>query len=180
MGQKIEWTGTKGNALAVEIVEARIGGATRATARAYVDGRRFGDDVLTERSSLRNPPAAVLAVVGQLAITDAGVMAKIRTGIADLQAQIDIRPEVVRSRLAQQRGVLAARIGYIVSAGAEDRERIIERANATGIMRTAKRDYATEHAAATAALAAFDAEHPDVLAEIMAQRADDVARWVQN
>ena len=153
-----------------------------ATARAYVDGKRAGEDRLIERTvgaNLRNMPAEILAVVGKIAITNPETLDKVKAGIAVLQAEIDLRPTTIRRRLHEQRATLAENIGYIVSAWGEERERRIERASATGIMRAESRDYTAEHAVATAALAEFDAAHPEVLVAIEAERAENVARWSQ-
>ena len=90
--------------------------------------------------------------------------------IAAAQADIDATPERRLEAAVAERDVLSAALGGLLDTHAGQRRRAIERASADGIYRE-PRDLSAEIAAAREALAAYDREHPEALAEI--ERAEE-------
>jgi uncharacterized protein YhaN len=85
------------------------------------------------------------------------------------KAEFDADPAVVMGRLIEERRGLAAVLNSVRSYAYEMQANRIERARVTGLDSTLP-DTAAEEAEAVKALADFDAAHPEVIAEIRAER----------
>jgi hypothetical protein len=105
---------------------------------------------------------------------------QIKAGIAAKQAELDAQPERIMAKLVAQRKALAEEVGYIAEAAHEDHVRRVERMSATGVGGKPKRDYDAEDTVAREALAKFDAEHPEVLEKIEADKKADTERNMWN
>jgi hypothetical protein len=92
-----------------------------------------------------------------------------------LEAAAQAAAETNPFQLRSERDRLADEIGCLAEAAHEDRVTAIERASATGVY-SKPDDRADAIAAARAALAAFDAAHPEIKAEIVREREASVKR----
>jgi len=174
MSKTITWTA--GNGAEIEIVVGEY--LDSATAAAYVAGRR---ELQSAPAMLKTPAKIgdnlIVANIGKVGLTQ-DRLDQVRAMMAAMQAEIDARPDVQMRKLVAQRKRLVAEISYTLDAAHEDHVRYIERASANGFARRSTRDFAAEVQSARAALAEFDAAHPDVVAKIAAEKADATARFL--
>ncbi len=174
MSNSIAWTASNGTEIKVEVGEY----LDRAIATAYVAGKR---ELQSAPTMLKAPTKVgnkiIVANIGKVGLTQEQ-LDQVRTTMAEVQAGIDARPDVQMRRLIAERNRLAAEVRLILDAAHDEHVRYIERASANGFAKRSVRDFAAEEQAARAALAEFDAAHPDVVAEITTAQAEATARFL--
>jgi len=93
------------------------------------------------------------------------------------QAAIEAEPAVQLRHVIARRKALAEARGFIIAARHEHQRRVTEQASGGAPYSTPPKDFAADLEIARAALAAFDAQHPEALAEIAAECAASRARF---
>lgn len=173
MTETLTWTTSKGSSIEVTIREY----AGRARAEARINGALEIETGLRPVSREVTASIGVTACIGRVGLT-AEREAAVRALMTRVQAEIDATPQARRAALSVERGQLADRIGYLVDAAHEDGVARVEQMSATGVAPKALRDWAAEEAVARAALAAFDAAHPEIVAALEAERAVRAAQFL--
>lgn len=151
-----------------------------AIVHASIDGKMQ----TMSKPAMLTPPkkvgdVTVVAHIGNIGLTQER-LDMVQQMIGALQAEINARPAVQLRKLTAQRNLLAENIGHIIDAAHEDHMRYIEQASEHGFAKRGARDYETEEQAARAALAEFDAAHPEVIAKIEADKAERIANFLAN
>ena len=163
---KITWSTRDGREVKVEIEQH----GAEVVATAFVGGKYVfcGTPELMEM-----PISGAVARLGNLGLVQERydeVMAAIRA----LRAELDEIPEVKFDKLARQRERLAETLNWARDDAYQAEHDRIEHTRVTGIG-TAAVNHSSKVHEAEAALAAFDAAHPEIVAELKADRAKRTA-----
>lgn len=174
MSNSIAWTASNGAEIKIEVGEY----LDHAIATAYVAGKR---EMQSAPAMLKAPTKVgekiIVATIGRVGLTQEQ-LDHVTTAMAAVQAEIDARPEVNIRKLIAERNRLSAEISYILDAAHDEHVRYIERASADGFAKRSGRDFMAEEQAARAALAQFDAAHPEVAAKIATDKAEAAAHFL--
>ncbi len=170
------WTTQSGHDVRIDVQDS-IG---TVVAAAYLDGklvRRGLPQLLGAPQTISGQ--IIVASVGPIGLTQERYDAVV-TMLADRQAEIDSTPDGSMRKLLAERDLLTQAVGYILDAEHDEHQERIEQMAATGCARAVTRDYKADEAAARAALAVFDAAHPEVVVALQAAKAEQIQRAMAN
>lgn len=123
------------------------------------------------------PVPGAVASIGRVALKQDRVD-QVRAIITQIQSEIDADPVAQMQKLIAERNKLSRNLSYILDAAHEDHVNRVEHMSAHGFAHASKRDFEAEEKSARAALAAFDAAHPDTVAKIKADAEAEIERFL--
>lgn len=132
----------------------------------YINGI-YDNEQSELRKEVNNQMPGVVASVGRIVLRQDRAD-EVQAMIDALQAEIDACPVAQMARLTETRQSLSSDLIYILDAAHEAHYNAVEQMSANGFAKRNARDFEFEEKSARAALADFDAAHPDVVAAIKA------------
>jgi len=141
-----------------------------ASLSAKVAGKRFDGQLIAKRGL----PGGATHCIGQVCLS-----AEEAARVAEAVAAYEVAdPEIAAARLRSQREAIVSRIAAAREAAEHAREQAWERADDRGGV--SENEYDARAKAAHIDLAAFDAEHPEVVARVEAEKKAAVERNLWN